>query len=97
MYFGDKKQKFTFSGNILANKKVLSASQLRYYQFEMQFDMFFQNMVSIFVPSFCQKKLERKNDKKGKIGHEPKKFLPFFSSNLESVDRKTPGTNFLSL
>ena len=59
MYFGDKKQKFTFSGNILANKKVLSASQLRYYQFEMQFDMFFQNMVSIFVPSFCRKKFER--------------------------------------
>ena len=59
----------------------------------MQFDLLFQNMVSIFVPSFSQKKLERKNDKKGKIGHEPKKFLPFFSSNLESVDRKTPGTN----
>ena len=57
MYFGDKKQKFTFSGKILANKKVLSASQLRYYQFEMQFDMFFQNMVSIFVPSFCRKKI----------------------------------------
>ena len=37
-----------------------------------------QNMVSIFVPSFCQKKLERKNEKKDKIGHEPKKFLPFF-------------------
>ena len=59
--------------------------------------MLFQNMVSIFAPSFPQKKLERKNDKKAEIGHEPKNFLAFFSSNLESVDRKTPRTKFLSL
>ena len=35
-------------------------------------------MVSIFPPSFSQKKLERKKDKKAEIGHEPKNFLAFF-------------------
>jgi len=64
---------------------------------KMKLSTLYYNMVSIFVPSFCQKKLERKNDKKAKIGREPKNFLAFFSSNLESVDRKTPRTKFLSL
>ena len=56
----------------------------------MQFDLLFQNMVSIFVPSFSQKKLERKNDKKGKIGHEPKKFLPFFFVKFGISGPKNP-------